>query len=414
MSDAVSTFSSAVRAEIGLPEARRLLLLAAATAVGASGLAAGGTASALLAAKLAGSDRSAGLGPGVVVVGSAVAAVLLSRLSRRVGRGRSLAVGYLGGSVGAAVVVVSASTGSFGGLLAGCALCGVANAAVFLSRYAAAEQTRGVGVGRALGVVFLATAVGAAASPALLRPSAVVAETIGLPRLSGMFVIAGVVFALAGALVARAAPGEIELRRRPRVRAAPLGLEVVGVPDARLAVAALGVSNLVMVGVMAIAPVRMTEHGMGLGLVGLLISGHVAAMFLPSPVSGWIGDRFGPAATISLGLLLFVAAAGYGAIAPADSAAGIMPALAVLGVGWNFGVVGGSALLISVVPDGDRLDAEAIGEVVMAVAAAVAAPIAGLVVALEGLGAVWAAAAAVALVALAGLCGARFGTEVGR
>ena len=397
----MSAFSSALRPAVALPEARGLLALAAATAVGASGLAAGGTASALLGAKLAGTDRLAGLGPGAVVIGSALGAVLLSRLSRRVGRGRSLAVGYLGGSVGAAVAVGSAATGSFAGLLAGCALCGVANAAVFLSRYAAAELSGGAGVGRAVGVVFFATALGAAASPALLRPSAVVAEAAGLPRLSGLFLIAGVVFALAGALVSRTAHGETETRSRPRGRAAALGLEAIARRDARLAVAVLGVSNLVMVGVMAIAPVRMTEHGMGLGLVGVLLSGHVAAMFAPSPLSGWIGDRFGPVATISLGLLLLVAAGGYGVLASDDRAASIMPALALLGVGWNFGVVGGSTLLIRAVPHGERLDAEAIGEVAMSVAAAVAAPLAGVLVAFEGLGAIWAAAAAVALIALA-------------
>lgn len=399
MTAVMAAVSSAAHVEVTLPGARTLVALAAATAVGASGLAAGGTASALLGAQLAG-DRLAGVGPGVVVVGSGLGAVVLSRLTRRIGRGRSLAAGYLGGSVGAAVAVVSAATGSFTGLLAGCALCGVANAAVFLSRYAAAEVGSGRGMGRALSVVFLATALGAAASPALLRPSAVVAETMGLPRLSGMFVIAGLVFALAGVLVARAT--ERETAARPRLGSlAAHRLQALARPDARLAVAVLGVSNLVMVGVMAIAPVRMTEHGMGLGLVSLLLSGHVAAMFLPAPLSGWIADRFGPVATISLGLLLFAAAGGYGVVASSDRAASIMPALVVLGVGWNFGVVGGSTLLVRAVPGAERLDAEAIGEVAMSMAAAVAAPLAGVLVAFEGLGAIWAAGAATALVALA-------------
>src|SRR5919197_5669637 len=293
----MSSIQSAVRPALALPEARCLFALAAATAVGASGLAAGGTASALLGEKLTGTERLAGLGPGVVVIGSALGAVLLSRLARRLGRGPSLALGYLGGSVGAAVAVVSAATGSFAGLLAGCALCGVANAAVFLSRYAAAEVGSEAGPGRALGIVFFATALGAAASPALLRPSAVVAEAVGLPGLSGMFIVAGLVFASAAVLVAGATQGEPGTRTRPRRKVVALGPEALACRDARLSVAVLGVSNLVMVGVMAIAPVRMSEHGMGLGVIGVLLSGHVAAMFVPSPLSGWISDRFAPVTT---------------------------------------------------------------------------------------------------------------------
>jgi MFS family permease len=82
-----------------------LLVLALATAVGSAGLAAGGTAGALLGAELADTEAAAGLPLGLLVVGQAAAAILISRRTARVGRSRGLALGYVLGTAGAALVV---------------------------------------------------------------------------------------------------------------------------------------------------------------------------------------------------------------------------------------------------------------------------------------------------------------------
>jgi hypothetical protein len=55
--------------------------------------------------------------------------------------------------------------------------------------------------------------------------------------------------------------------------------------------------------------------------------------------------------------------------------------LAVLGLGWNAGVVGGSTMLAAAVPPALRPQTEGIGEVAMGLAAGAGAPIAGLIVA---------------------------------
>ena len=52
--------------------------------------------------------------------------------------------------------------------------------------------------------------------------------------------------------------------------------------------------------------------------------------------------------------------------------------LVLLGVGWNCGVVGGSAMLLNAAPDGVRAHAEGLGELAMGLAAAVGAPLAGV------------------------------------
>lgn len=151
------------------PPANRktLATLAVASLLGGIGLAAGGTAGGLVGADLAGDEAAAGLPLGLLVAGSAAAAVVISRLTGTIGRGRSLMLGYLAGSLGAALVVV-ATTGSFVLLLVGSTLLGAANAALFLTRYAAAEVGGDALRGRALGLVLFATAIGAVASPNLL------------------------------------------------------------------------------------------------------------------------------------------------------------------------------------------------------------------------------------------------------
>jgi MFS family permease len=105
-------------------------------------------------------------------------------------------------------------------------------------------------------------------------------------------------------------------------------------------------------------------------------------MFAPSPATGWLADRFGAAAVAAAGagLLILAGMGGLGHQHGHDMVA----LLIVLGLGWNCGVVGGSALLAASVPPALRPRSEAIGEASMGLAAAAGAPAAGILVALGG------------------------------
>src|SRR5262245_16941679 len=117
---------------------RAVLLLAVATATGSLGLAAGGIAAGLLAVSMTGSAAAAGLPLGALAAGQAAASLLVARVTGRAGRGAGLVLGYGIGVAGALVVVAAATGGSFPVMVAGSVLLGGANAAIFLSRYAAA------------------------------------------------------------------------------------------------------------------------------------------------------------------------------------------------------------------------------------------------------------------------------------
>ena len=70
--------------------------------------------------------------------------------------------------------------------------------------------------------------------------------------------------------------------------------------------------------------------------------------------------------------------------------------LVLLGLGWNFGIVGGSTLLSASTIPGLRPHAEGIGEVAMGLAAGLGAPIAGVLVATGGFTSLWLVGAVVA------------------
>jgi predicted MFS family arabinose efflux permease len=385
---------SAARGPFSRAERARLAILAVATAIGATGLAAGGTAGALLGADLAGSDAAAGVPLGLLVVGSAASAPLISYLTPRLGRERSLALGYFVGAVGAEVVVIAAVAESLTVLLVGSVLVGTANAAIFLTRYAAADGVRPAVRGRALGTVFFATALGAIASPLLLGPSGDLAELMGLPSLTGLYLVATAAFVIAGMTLVAASPSPVRESTPITRHELLVGLRVRGT---RTSLLILGAGNFVMVAVMAVAPVHMTEHAHHhLQFVGIVISLHVAGMFAPSPISGWLADRIGPIAVATIGFAFVVVAGLSGLVVDLESGAGITALLVVLGLGWNFGIVGGSTLLTASTTPRLRPHAEGIGEVAMGLAAGLGAPIAGVLVAGGGFVSIWLAGAALA------------------
>ena len=235
---------------------RTLALLALATAIGSAGLAAGGTAGALLGAEITGTDAAAGLPLGVLVVGQVVAALLVSNTTGRVGRDSSLAFGYALGVTGAVLVILAAVANSIALLLAVSTVLGSGNTAVFLAGYAAADIGGDAMRGRAIGTVLFAAALGAVVSPNLLGPSGELARLLGLPPLTGLYVIAVLCFSVAALLLAAVSnSGAPYLSSRAALLGAHTSSRVsqediihgLSASPTRAALAILAATNLVMV-----------------------------------------------------------------------------------------------------------------------------------------------------------------------
>jgi MFS family permease len=102
---------------------------------------------------------------------------------------------------------------------------------------------------------------------------------------------------------------------------------------------------------------------------------------LPSPFSGWLVDRLGYLAVAVAAGVTLLAAGLIAAWAPADSVATLVLALALLGVGWNLGLVSGTTLVTNAAPLETRARTQGVVDLGIALAGAAAGLSSGLVIA---------------------------------
>ena len=104
------------------------------------------------------------------------------------------------------------------------------------------------------------------------------------------------------------------------------------------------VSYLLMNFIMTAAPLAMRLCGLSQEASNLGLQWHVIAMYAPSFVTGRLITRFGAPSMVAAGLALLAAAAAVG-LTGVD-VAHFWVSLILLGVGWNFGFLGASALVL--------------------------------------------------------------------
>jgi MFS family permease len=131
--------------------------------------------------------------------------------------------------------------------------------------------------------------------------------------------------------------------------------------------------------------------------VGLVIGVHIAAMYLPSLLTGALVDRIGRTAMAAAsGVTLILA--GIAAATLGDSVAAAVVALVLLGLGWNFGLISGTAMIIAATTAADRGRTQGSVDVLVALAGASGGAASGAVVALAGYDALALLGGALALV----------------
>lgn len=132
-----------------------------------------------------------------------------------------------------------------------------------------------------------------------------------------------------------------------------------------------------MVAVMTMTPLHMRDHGHA-DLSTLVISVHVLGMFGLSPLVGRWADRFGRVPVMGAGAAILA----LGTVSPV--VAGYLPGLVfaglfLLGLGWSFALIAGSALLTESLPIEERTGAQGLADVAMSVLGATAAFSSGFV-----------------------------------
>lgn len=374
---------------------RTVGILSATQIIGSLGVGSGLTIGALLVKDISGSTGWAGLATVFQVIGAATVTVPLATMATRVGRRPALVTGWCIAFVGALICIEAAKANSLPLVLVGLCLFGAATAASLQSRFAAVDRAAPESVGRSLALVVWAGTIGAVIGPNLIEPGAEIAHRLGIPPLAGPMV-----FSMGGFAVAALMTFTL---LRPDPLAASLGRGVdrpsllSAFPHVRgpvaLGIWAMATAHAVMVGVMALTPVHMQDHGSVLKVIGLTISIHIAGMFALSPVMGWISDTVGPLPTIVGGQAVLLAAVGFAGTS-GHSEVRITIGLALLGIGWSASVIAGASLVAKSAAAEVRPLVQGLADLSMHIAGASGGLLAGIIVATRGYGVLNAAAGA--------------------
>lgn len=355
------------------------------------GLGAGVSLGALLLADLARDESVSGLAATAGTLGAAVFAIPLARLARRLGRRPALGTGAAIAAVGALAVIGSGLLGSPVLLVAALLVLGAGNAVNLQARFAAVDLASPSHRGRDLSVVVWMTTVGIVVGPNLVTPGQALGDALGLPDMTGPFVITVACQLLAALLylvTLRPDPLQAALREARLGAVATRHRGVLAtlrtVPSrTRGAIAIVAFAHATMVAVMAMTPVHLVHQGATLTIVGLTISLHTLGMFGLSPVFGWLSDRIGRESVVLGGQAITGVSLIIGWVASASQVA-VTIALILLGLGWSATTIAGSALVAGGAAIEDRASVQGVSDTAMNLAGALGGGLAGIVLALLG------------------------------
>jgi MFS family permease len=370
---------------------RTLIIVVISQIFGGAGLAAGITVGALLAGEMLGTNALAGLPAALFTLGSAGAAFAVGRLSNRFGRRTGLAAGFITGGLGSLGVVIAAVTSSIFLLFLSLLIYGAGTATNLQARYAGTDLATKQQRGTAVSIAMFSTTFGAVAGPNLVEVMGDFARAIGIPELAGPFILAAAAFLLAGAVLfifLRPDPFLIALKLNEQ-NASPATdeLPASGAVNRRTIVTGAVVmvlTQIVMVAIMTMTPIHMGDHGHTLQAIGMVIGFHIAAMYLPSPLTGILVDKLGrPFMAVAAGVTL-LASGLVAAISPGESVLLMTLALVLLGLGWNFGLISGTAMIVDSTGPANRAKTQGTVDVFIALGGASGGAMSGMVVAGAG------------------------------
>ena len=293
----------------------------------------------LAGAMLADNPCLATLPISLIVFGSMTTAPWLSPFMARHGRRAGFFIGTAGGAVGAAIAALALYIGSFPLLLLGSYFTGIYMSAQGFFRFAATDGASESFRPKAVSYVLAGGLVSAIVGPQLNK----LVQTAFVVPFLGTY-LAVIAINLLGALLffgldlPKTAPRPVGT---PRAGRSPR--ELLQDPRILTAVICGMVSYALMNLVMTSTPLAVVGCDYTTDNANDIVSAHVLAMFVPSFFTGHLIARFGAERIIALGLTI-LASAGVVALMEVELG-NFFVALALLGIGWNFGFIGATAML---------------------------------------------------------------------
>jgi MFS family permease len=334
----------------------------------------------IVVVQLGRSDAVAGLPATVTLIGRAVAAFPVGWLMDKLGRRFGLSVGFLLCTIGTLLSAVAIGWESLFGLLLGVLIAGMGRGIGEQARFAAAEVETADRRAKAIGLVVFAGTIGAIVGPRLLAPSEQLAIRFGIMGEMGPFLVGAFLFYLAFMLTA------LFLRPDPmlvsRAMEAELPKPVDDVPEevrplrtifadwnVRLSLISMTVGQLVMTTIMVITPLYMAKLTYTTDDIGWVLMAHTLGMFGLAGVTGWLIDRTSSTLMIGAGGLVLILSA---LLTPLASNLWLLSAsLFLLGLGWNFCFVAGSALLSAALKPAERGRVQGASETMVSLASGI-------------------------------------------
>jgi len=319
---------------------RNVMVLTAAQALGAASPPIVVSLGGLVGQSLSADPTLATLPVSLFNLGLALGTLPAAAVMRRFGRRTGYLFGATFGIAAGLVAALGIAAASFVVFCLGTFTAGFYASYVQSYRFAATDAVSGALRAKAISWVMVGGLIAA-----VIGPQLVIWTRTAIPGMpfAGSF--------LSQAALALLAMPVLLLLRAPRAGTAgpassgggrPLG-EILRMPRFMLSVAAGVVSYGLMTFVMTAAPMAMVGHGHSVDHAALGIQWHVLAMFAPSFVTGYLITWFGKERVTAAGLLLTAASA-----AVALSGLGLFHfwvSLILLGIGWNFGFIGATAMV---------------------------------------------------------------------
>jgi MFS family permease len=273
-----------------------------------------------------------------MVLGSMLAANPLSAFMARAGRRAGFVLGTAGGGLGAAISAWGLYTQNFWFFVFGALFTGIYMSAQGFFRFAATDAASEAFRPKAISYVMAGGLLSAVVGPQLVK---VTAEAMVIPFLGTYLTV--IALNAFGVFLFAFLKSPAPLSGSGTTGAARSRMELLATPRIAVAVICATVSYALMNLMMTSSPIAVVGCGFTKGNAADVVMAHVLAMYAPSFFTGHLIARFGAERIVATGLAILVAS---GAVALAGvELFNFFGALILLGLGWNFGFIGATAML---------------------------------------------------------------------